>query len=174
MANTFTLIQSVLITGSNSATVTFSNIPQTYTDLKLLMTPRNSRTDGNAGYLNISFNDSTSPFVTRAIYDSGNGGIGAGSDSSNTISYAVTTSFMGANIFSNGEIYIPNYTGNQYKNFYCDMGAEDTALSNPYGVLMGAIWSNTSAITKIILTSSNGSYAFVPYSNFYLYGINKN
>lgn len=174
MANTFTLIQSVLVTGSNSTNITFSNIPQTYTDLKILITPRNNRTNGNAGYLTISFNDNTSPFVTRTIYDSGNGGIGAGSASDNYISYAVTTSLMGANIFSNGEIYIPNYTGNQLKNFNCDMGAEDTALSNPYGVLSGAIWSNTAAITKIILTTDNTVLAFVPYSNFYLYGIKKN
>jgi len=73
----------------------------------------------------------------------------------------------GANIFSNIEIYIPNYASSNNKSVSVDSASENTSSTNYIGFWAG-YWAQTSAITGISL---KGSLAFIPNSTAYLYGI---
>ena len=165
MANTYTLIEAKSL-NTTTASITFSSIPQTYTDLLVLVSARGDAGGQRDCY--ISFNGSTSNFTNKLI-----------EMSNNIVSNASTARYIGpvsgttttANVFSNAAIYIPNYTGSTYKSFSGDFVAENNAQGTNALTLTGSLWSDTAAITSIGFAPSSGS--FVQYSTFYLYGINK-
>lgn len=163
MANTYNLIEAKTLSTS-TASVTFTSIPQTYTDLLVLVSARGDAAGQRDCY--ISFNGSTSNFTNKLI-----------EMSNNLVSSASTARYIGpvsgttttANLFSNAAIYIPNYTGSTYKSFSGDFVAENNAQATNAITLTAQLWSNTAAITSIGFAPSSGS--FVQYSTFYLYGI---
>jgi hypothetical protein len=70
MANTYTLIESQVL-GSSAASVTFSSIPATYTDLVLKVSVRSNRAAGFDN-IDIRFNGDSASNYSRTII-SGNG-----------------------------------------------------------------------------------------------------
>lgn len=169
MAVTYSLISSVTVGSGGAANIDFTSIPATYTDLLLKMSLRSSGS-GNVGQrIGIRFNGASTDanFSTRLFYG----------DGSITGSFTSTTGFTAwmpdgavtANIFSNVEVYIPNYTGSNNKTFSTDGVMENNATTSYMGLFAG-LWSNTSAINaiKIFEVSSNN---LVQYSTAYLYGI---
>lgn len=174
MANTYTLIESKTLTAT-AASVTFATIPQTYTDLVLKFSCRSTSTAGADIYANlrIQFNSDTgNNYDGRLTFGTGSTA-GSGSytsQSGNLFSYAngnVTT----ANTFSNGEVYIPNYTGSNKKVSFVDCVIENNATVG-FPNFSAEIWTGTSAITTIDVVSIYGLHT--ANSNFYLYGIKKN
>lgn len=173
-SNTYTLIASSTVGAGGTATITFNNIPQTYTDLKLLCSVRNDRTNGTAGYLNLLFNNSSSSFTKVDLY-----GISSSTGSSfgtgTLLSYFVGTDLQTSNTFGSLEYYIPNYTGSTNKSFSHDGTNENNsaAAESIYQGFIAGLWSNTAAITRIDINATPGSAAtvFKQYSTFYLYGI---
>ena len=168
MANTYTLISSSTVGSGGAASVTFSSIPNTYTDLKIVYSTRIS-SSGNANAFFITFNSSTTGYNTRFIEGAGSGTPGSayvtsrygGLDTGNTAT---------SNTFSNGEIYIPSYLSSNNKSYVADSISENNAT---LGVqwLVAALWSNTAAITSIKLEPDSVSNTYLQYSSFYLYGI---
>jgi len=61
MANTYKLISSVTVGSGGAATIGFTSIPATYTDLLLSYSGRIDQT-GNVRQVDISFNSNTSNF----------------------------------------------------------------------------------------------------------------
>jgi hypothetical protein len=167
MANTYTLIASNTLTTS-TATVTFSSIPQTYTDIKLVFSARETSNGGSAwGAAVLKFNSSTSNYSSIVGYGSG-GGTGQAAGGIGNIPYNYsTTSLATANTFGNTKIYIPNYASANFKSVSVDTVTENNAAGSFMG-LQGGLWSDTAAITSITLTAET---TFAQYSNFYLYGI---
>jgi hypothetical protein len=77
MASTYTLISSQVL-GSNTASITFSSIPGTYTDLTLRVSAR-SDDAGQMDYLVTRFNsDSATNYSNTSLY--GSGGAAAGNE----------------------------------------------------------------------------------------------
>lgn len=169
MATTFVKIATVTASGSTT-TMDFSSIPSTYTDLVLKVSARSAATDTNVA-ITIKFNGSTSGYSGRQLY-----GFGSGTGSSTSgVSTSIDQFWMEgaswtASTFSNGEIYIPNYSGSSNKSASMDSVTENNATAN-YMSLAAGLWSNTAAINQITLTSSNGNFA--QYSTATLYGISK-
>jgi hypothetical protein len=165
MANTYTLISSVTVGSGGAASMGFTSIPATYTDLVVKVSARDDRALTVDGVL-ISFNGSTSNFTNK--YLDGDGA----STSSGTLA-RLTANAPGAtatgSVFGNGEIYIPNYASSNYKSFSGDSVTENNATAALAG-LFANLWSDTAAITSITLTPSNGTL-FDQYSTAYLYGI---
>lgn len=163
MALTHKLIEAKTLS-TTTASVTFSSIPQTYTDLLVLVSARGDAGGQRDCY--ISFNGSTSNFTNKLIEMSNNL-----SSSASTARYIgpVSGTTTTANLFSNAAIYIPNYTGSTYKSFSGDFVAENNAQGTNALTLTGSLWSDTAAITSIGFAPSGGS--FIQYSTFYLYGI---
>jgi hypothetical protein len=169
MAN-MELITSVTVGSGGAASVTLpatGTIPQTYTDLKVVVSSRSARGGGQVSDgVAIQFNGSTSNLSMR--YLDGNGS--AASSSTDTAIWTRTSaSGATASTFGNAEFYIPNYTSSNFKSVSVDGVSENNATS-AFAMLSAGLWSNTAAITSIRLVSINAEN-FVEGSTFYLYGI---
>jgi len=169
MPATFTLISSVTVGSGGAANIEFTSIPATYTDLQVLTSFRASDSGTWQSAL-VTFNSATTNFGVRRLY--AYGGSTTGSDSysggSNMTGHFATYNSATANVFSNGSIYIPNYTGSTNKSMSSDSVTENNAADNILGLTAG-LWSNTAAITSIKFVPYTGN--FMQYSTAYLYGI---
>ena len=148
---------------SGASSIVFLSIPQTYTDLKLVLSGRATIAD-NA--VQGAFNGSTSNFSNRILF--GNGASAASNTPANNTVMYQNFSTETASVFANSELYIPNYTGSTNKAFYSDSVQENNATTS-YQVLLAGLWSQTAAITSIGLSITSGSFA--QYSSASLYGI---
>lgn len=163
MAITHTLIQTVSVTaGAGQASIEFGSIPQTYTDLKVVLSVRST---GAATSLDVAFNGSTASFTNRFLQ-----GSGSAASSGTLARYAglVTGTDQTASVFANCEIYIPNYSGSTNKSFSGDAVQENNATGS-FAAIVANLWSNTAAITQITFTNTTGNLA--QYSSASLYGI---
>jgi hypothetical protein len=167
MAYLYKLIEAKTL-GTTTASVTFSSIPATYTDLLLKISSRN-----NDIYNEIHFRfngDTGSNYSGRNLY--GNGSIAQSSSSSSISSLQNLTvqsvSTQTASTFGNVELYIPNYTSSNHKSVSAD-GVQENNATSAQAMLGAGLWANTAAITSIQAFPSIGS--FVTNSTFYLYGI---
>jgi hypothetical protein len=167
MPSTYSLISSNVLSTS-AASVTFSAIPSTYTDLVVRFSSRLDRavTDSTS---RISTNISGSVYSATKLR--GNGSAASSSRQSalavwelDTINAATST----ANTFSSGEIYFPNYTIAAYKPSSYFVVQEDNTTAANTQVISQLLSSNT-AISSI--TIDGYGYNFVAGSSFYLYGI---
>ena len=165
MPNTYTLIASNTVGSGGAASISFSSIPSTYTDLLVKISTRDNT--GSFNDMLLTFNGSASGYTNRLLYGSGTG---SGSTSSGTTSIPIIANDGASNTsntFSNSEIYVPNYAGSNYKSVSIDAVSENNTAT-AYAYLIAGLWSNTAAINQITITSAN---TFVQYSTAYLYGI---
>ena len=168
MANTYTLIEAKTLTTS-TASVTFSSIPATYTDLKVVISSRTDFSSGPAEANKISFNGNT----TNADYTQkrllGDGATASSQSQTNREVFFNTGATATADTFANSEIYIPNYAGANAKSASIDTVTESNTVT-AYAALIAILWSGTAAITSIAFVPENATN-YVQYSTFYLYGI---
>jgi len=167
MPNTFELIASSTVGSGGAASIDFTSIPSTYTDLVVKCSFRVT-VAGPLDGIKISFNGSTSSFTARDIYGNGSS---VGSESSTIARWAGLAAATGAtaSTFSNFEIYIPNYAGSTNKSYSSDAVSENNATAG-YNFLFAGLWSNTAAINQITLTPDTAS-SINQYSTAYLYGV---
>jgi hypothetical protein len=164
MASTFIKISTVTVGASGIASIEFTNIPQTYTDLKIVSSLRNTIDVVNS---TLTFNNNTSNYSWRQIYGAGT------SATSNTGTYTssgvlINASTFTSSIFSSSDIYIPNYTSSNNKSYSVDSVTENNATLSYHNFLAG-LWSNSNPITTIKLSPDSGNFA--QYSTTTLYGI---
>ena len=165
-ASTYALIQRVTV-ASPTATITFSNIPQNFTDLKMVMSLRNNGTGGGIeNTITLSLNGSTSNFTNQILYGDGTS---AGSYSNSSYGGWTAESPATANTFANNEIYFPNYTSANYKSYSFDGVVENNAAAGKLS-LMAGLWSNTAAITSISITPRS-TFNWVQFCTVSLYGV---
>lgn len=169
MANTLIPIQTYTLTGS-AGSVVFSDIPQVYTDLKIVVSARNDRGTQGPGYLQIKLNDSTSSFTSKHIANSSDTptSVASASRTDNYASWSLGTGYATATTFNNSEFYFANYTSSSNKTF---SGQSVNENNGSWSLLdeFAFVWANTSAITKIELVAA--SQNFVSGSTFTLYGV---
>lgn len=166
------LISSQTLT-SGALTVTFSSIPQTYTDLELRISARKVSPAGQNTDFLIRFNsDTTTLYSTTRI--TGNGATAA-SDRQSAVSAQVLTDMIPgsastANTFGTLAMYIPNYTstGNKPASAF---GANENNTTTAYILGHAGLYRGTSGISSIDITTSSQNYEVG--SSFYLYGISK-
>jgi hypothetical protein len=168
MANpTYTLIGTPQVVGSGgAASVTFSSIPQTYTDLKIVLSARSNYANSPEGAF-LTINGST-VFSNKNVFGTGAGTASQGQVGGDAGPFAAGNNWT-ANNFSNTEIYIPNYTSSNYKPIGTESVLENNG-SGAYEEINAILWSNTSAITSIALSVVNGTL-WLQNSTFWLYGI---
>lgn len=158
--------------GTAAASIDFTSIPQTYTDLYILVSNRNSNAANDNSWLVAQFNgDTGSNYQTKRLYGSGSGT--GSSDLSTTFVRCSWSPGNGrtANTFANNSIYIPNYAGSTAKSVSAD-GVEENNASTAFQSIEAGRWSGTAAITSIKLFCNDG-YNFVAGSTATLYGISK-
>ena len=160
----YNLIATTTVGSGGAATIVFSSIPQTFTDLKVVFSGRRSN-DSNS--LFVSFNGVTTNLSSRYLYGSGTA-VASGSDASNIFIYGINASSYTASVFGSVDIYIPNYTSANYKSVSAD-GVSENNASEGFQMLTAGLWSNTAAITSLTISLSSGSID--QYSSASLYGI---
>ena len=167
---TYNLISTVTVGSGNAASIEFTSIPQIYTDLVLKVS---ARTENSSGPVMdspfVDFNGSTSSQNSRYLFTTDGTTASSGNDTRTYLAFGISRNTATANVFGNGELYIPNYTGSTYKSFSADGVAENNATAGALGFTTN-LWSNTAAITSVRLTPSSGSN-FLQYSSAWLYGI---
>lgn len=161
MPSTFTPISTQTL-GSAAASVTFSSIPSTYTDLVLVVVSKWTGS-GNSSY-GMRFNADGGTNYSRT-YILGSGGGGSSARASNQ-----TSTFNGqvnATEWSSSVFHIMNYSNSTtFKNVL-----SRTDQTGNYVTAMVALWRSTNAITSIDLGYFDASGNWASGSTFNLYGI---
>lgn len=172
MPSTYTLISSNILSTA-TASVTFSALPTTYTDLVLRASVRGN----GSGY--------NSPFRLKINADTGNNysrtrvyGIGSSAVSNRASNEAdnIDTSFFNqststSDTFSSIEVYVPNYRSTVDKPISGDGALENNSTADWIRSAHSVLYRTSSAITSLEFFTNSGS--FVSGSSFYLYGISK-
>lgn len=167
MANTYTLIASVTVGSGGAASIDFTSIPSTYTDLLLVSSVRTTRAAYHES-LTMSFNGLTTNRTNRRIYGDGTGA--ASTNDTTMYGGQAAGATATASIFGSATTYIPNYAGSANKSSSND-GVSENNATNALAMLNANLWSSSAAITQITLTPENGG-TITQYSTAYLYGIN--
>ncbi len=151
--------------GSAQPTITFSDIPQNFTDLYIAV---NARTTNAATTDSVLFklNGVTTNQSRRRLQ-----GVGSGTPTSSTttsLQFTVVGDTATSNTFGNAGIYIPNYAGSTNKSVSIDLVTEHNNTT-AYQELHAGLWSSTAAITSLSFEGQGTN--FVAGSTISLYGI---
>jgi len=158
--------------GSDTASVTFSSIPNTYQHLQLRMLVKNDSTTSNVRPVYLRFNsDSGSNYVYHNLV-----GNGSSASSGNWTGYSyvelglTTASSTGlSNNFGVFLVDIHDYASTS-KNQTVRTFSGTEQNGSGYSQLYSGLWLNTNAINSITLLCA-GTQKFVTGSTFALYGI---
>lgn len=172
MALTYQEIASVTVS-SPTYTVTFSNIPQTYTDLKLVFSARSDNGSAGGQEVSVQLNSITSGYTSNMFYTNNGTSLLVANATANpfyTWGGGMVTTGSTANIFSNSELYILDYTGSTAKVASGESVTENNG-SPVFLSVVSHLSTNTAAVTSITLYAWQSFINFVANSTFYLYGI---
>jgi hypothetical protein len=139
------LIATATASGS-SGTLSLTSIPQTYTDLVILLSGRNSADT----FCEVRPNAATTSLTSRTLQGSGSA---VGSENLSYIRCTVNANRT-ANTFGNATIYIANYAGATNKSISID-GVEENNGTDAISTLTAGLWSNTAAITSVDLVCAS-------------------
>jgi hypothetical protein len=176
MPSTYIKLASTTVGAGGASSISFTSIPQTYTDLVIKMSTRTTETPG-ASALGIQFNGAST--TVSAIRLNGTGAaVSSGTFAASSGGFGRYNNVTGqsadstASTFSNGELYFPNYTSSNFKSFSNDMVTENNGTT-AYAEFDAGLWSSTSAITSIGINVYGGGGSFVQYTTATLYGVLK-
>lgn len=164
MPSTYTPISAQTVT-SAVASVTFSSIPSTYTDLIMVCSVFTTTTTAS---VNVQFNNDTGSNYSYSVLD-GDGTTSSSNRQTNTtaIQVAAWSSNLGSTLFPSPAILqVNNYSNTTTNKTALIRSTAYGATTNCVDAFVG-LWRNTAAINTIKLSSSN----FQIGSTFSLYGI---
>jgi hypothetical protein len=161
--NTYQLIASVTVGAGGAASMDFTSIPSTYTDLVILMSSKRTNS-GGSGSAMMQFNGVTTSYSYVRVF--GNGSTASsGSGTDPLIGEAGEFSETG---YSSNYVYIPNYTSSNNKSYSAD-GLRENNATAAFMQFIAGLWSNTAAITSISIKPVTGTW--IQYTTATLYGI---
>lgn len=167
MATTMKLIAKNVL-GSDTSSVTFSGIPDTFDDLVLEISARSTRTSANRDAMYVYPNSSTSNLSTINIVTDSGTNIGSGTSTGNWYPGQVPTAITSA--FGSCQLHICNYSAVTSKMATGTSIHEDNAADSRTS-LTALLWSDATAISSLFIELNIGNFAAG--SSFYLYGITK-
>jgi hypothetical protein len=161
MPTTYEPIATTSVSGTG--TITFSSIPQTYTDLRLIV--NTISTNSQQQYF-IRYNSSTSGYSRTYLYGTG-GGLAVGNQLSQTEIFTTGGVVNTTTTPTFHDINILNYTSAKWKTAILKCNNATNSGSNQVIHNVG-LWRDTSAINRIDFShSSTGTSTFIAT----LYGI---
>jgi hypothetical protein len=172
MPNFLTPIASQVLT-TTAASVTFSAIPGTFTDLMLKMSARESI---NGLDISVEVNADSATNYSRMVLGTTNNTPYSQRFANQAYAYIigqVNSSVATANTFSNSELYIANYSATGAKQLSSFGVTESNVASGDYTTtqtVVANLYRGTAAITIVKISASAN---FVAGSRFDLYGILK-
>ena len=167
-----TLIQRINVTTSANLAYSFTSIPQTYTDLFLVITSQSAGTNGDA--LFIQMNSDTGNNYS-GLYLRYNQSVGPNGGYQTANAYINPAPSPGQTTYPNyaggTTVYFPNYTNTSIAKGLNSRGGTSLADSTIYSTtgIIAEQWSGTAAISTITLSG----YGLYPTSNstYTLYGV---
>ena len=158
-------IETVTVGSGGAASITFSAIPDTYTDLYVVASLRTVEASVGTGLV-VKYNGSSSSYSSRRLY-----GFQTSAPASDTAlaQFFILGSNATANSFSNVGFYIPNYRSSVAKSASFD-GVGDTNSSSVFIGIGSLLWSVTDPITSLTL-SAESTANFAEFSSASLYGV---
>ena len=172
MPSTYQLISSNVLT-SAAASVTFSAIPSTYTDLVLRVSGRDSASGADSGTMNLRINSlATGIYSQTFLYGGGTtaGSARLSSAAQLTVGWGLLDSAGNtSNTFFSSEIYIPSYTASQSKPISAFTVSENNSTA-AYIIAEADLFRDNAAVSSISISTTS---TYVAGSSFYLYGIKK-
>jgi hypothetical protein len=168
-----TLVSTVTVGAGGAASIDFTGIAGSATDLLLVVSMKITKASGNPDALEMRFNgDTASNYDTRWMEGSGSAVVSAttGATSRIYVERGAMPSWYTANTFGNAAIYIPNYAGSTAKSISADAVTENNATAS-YQTIAAGKWTGTAAINAIKIFS--GSSIIEQYSTASLYTITK-
>lgn len=170
----FDSLGSVLIGSSGQLSVTFSNIPQTYTHLQLRIFWRDNRSNaGDGSYADLTFNGiTTTSYSYHQLYGVGTNTTGAAQNSSYANIELTRMADNGATsgIFGQTIVDILDYTSTNKTKTIRAIGGYDTNSKGSSYLYSGGWYSTPAAITSLSIIDGGGTL-FLENSHFALYGI---
>ena len=158
-------IETVTVGSGGTASITFSAIPDTYTDLVVKCSLRGARSElYELVYLQL--NGSSSSFTRRILQGTG----------SSVGSFSVADGYVGitsgststANTFGNLDLYLPNYRSAAAKSISTDSVSENNG-TGAYQNIAATLWNVTDPITSLTIIGNAGNW--LEHSSASLYGI---
>lgn len=165
MALTYTAIAETLVGAGGASNITFSNIPQTYTHLVIMLSGRGS--SGVVADSELRFNNSSSN--NGAILWELNGTATPYGQNLSNLKLIDNGPSSTSGQFSNNYILIPNYTSSSRFKQMMTQNITENASNSAWMTYVAGRWSDTSAITSIVLVPGGGTY--VQHSRATLYGL---
>jgi len=167
-------IQTVTVGSGGAASIDFTSIPQTYTDLYIVLSLRSahSSTDDD-WYMRINGVSTGGTYANRRLYGNGataSSASGTGGTSGAQIYGGWNNSAGGtASTFSNISIYIPNYASTStYKSISID-GVQEANATTAWAYINAALFQSNNAINQVTITSWNSTWA--QHTTATLYGV---
>ena len=167
---TFELIETKTL-GTAASSIEFTSIPQDGTDLVALYSMRTDIAN-NYGYLYLTFNGVATGYSYRILYGDGSTAASVSQPSATRFEGNLTNGNSStSNTFSNGQVYLPNYTSSSNKSVSFDSIAENNASSGNGLYLTAGLVTITNAITSMAFLPPSGN--FVTGSTVSLYKVTK-
>jgi hypothetical protein len=159
------LIASATVGSGGVASIDFSGIPATYTDLAILVSGRSGDTGGGSFGVSIVFNNDTTATNYNLRRLTGTGTSTSSLNQNTNLVILQNLPGATASTFGNARILIPNYASSVTKTYSSESITENNG-SEAFQVLLAGYWSNSTAINRVTLTATS----FAQYSTVYLYG----
>lgn len=164
MADAQVLIGKITL-GANSSTVAFTNLPQTYADLVMVVSSR-STASNTEDYGWMYFNGDTGSNYARADLV-GNNSSALGGNSANLIPITSVGSTATSNLWNIQRINIMEYSSSSKQKTLIVVNTQPESVQ----VIEVARWTSLAPITSISMTTYTGGAAFTAGSTFTLYGV---
>jgi hypothetical protein len=168
------LIETKTLTAATTS-IEFTSIPQTFTDLLIVLSVRANLGSGYAfDDLGLRINGDAGNNYSNIILRSRDGSVlGTGGAGTSITVYSGPAASATANTFGSSQIYLSDYTsGTTYKSVLVDGYSETNSTTAVQGGIVGGLWQSASPITSVNLVSLNG-WNFAQHSLVSIYGITK-
>ena len=148
-----TKIATITVGAGGATSIDFQSIPQTFSDLRVVASIRNS---GTSEHALIGLNGSTANFTGQYLSGYGSGGA---TSSGSYARYLGNVSRAGytAGTFGSTTVYIPNYTSANNKLITAESISENNDTSNWAAAMSTHTWAQSAAITSLQITNENGT-----------------
>ena len=164
---TLSLVSTVTVGAGGAASIEFTGIPGTATDLLVVLSLRNIGF-GSAYYGRFN-GDAGNNYVQRRLYGTGSS-VASQSFTSTELIVFQNEDNDTANTFSSSSLYISNYANTGAKSASLDVVTENNASNAEQG-MYAISYTGTAAITSLTFLASSGNLA--QYSTVSLYTITK-
>ena len=141
---------------TSNANISFTNVPQTFQDLCVVVSTRDAATAGNNVLIFLLNGDGASNYsMTRLVGD----GSSATSDRVSNSTFGgwtfVPNSSVSSSIFGSSICHILNYTNTTTFKTMLTRGASDTNGAG-FSSMAVSMWRNTAAVNGVLVATSNG------------------